>query len=280
MTPGHAYVQLMDEGGAAVVVTLKLADPVEIHDFVATFAGLGGQFERFIRAEHPDLDGNVKVYIKEVRKGSMEALMVIASVYPEVITTIDHLMIATDFVKRVGRGISAFMRPGGRLPQATKSELSDIVDTVMATANDPDGRAAIKSVKYTKQGEKVAFAVEFDTAEAKQAVQEIEGQFREIAQVTDFDHVNKLLTFYQSNRKEAGKTGEKGIIEDISPKALSVVYASDLARERIKSEMLSGDRNIYKLGFFVDVNVATKSGQPVAYRIKAVNDVIDLPDAD
>lgn len=237
MTPRHAYAQLMDEGGAAVVVTLKLAEPVEIHDFVATFAGLGGQFERFIRAEHPDLDGRVKVYIKEVRKGSMEAVMVIASVYPQVMTTIDHLMIGTDFVKRVGSGIAAFARPGGRLPQATKSELSDIVDTVMATANDPDGRAAIKSVSYTKQGEKVAFAVEFDTAEAKQAVHEIEGQFREIAQVTDFDHENKLLTFYQSNRKEAGKTGEKGIIEDISSKALAVVYASDLARERIKSEM-------------------------------------------
>ena len=59
-----------------------------------------------------------------------------------------------------------------------------------------------------------------------------------------------------------------------------MVYASDLARERIKSEMLSGDRNIYKLGFFVDVNVATKGGQPVAYRITSVRDVIDLPDPD
>lgn len=270
----------MDDGGAAVVVTLKLEDPVEIHDFVATFAGLGGQFERFIRTEHPDLDGRVKVYVKEVRKGSMEAVMLIASAYPQIITTIDHLMISTDFVRRVGRSISAFSKPGGRIPNASKSELSEIVDTVMSTANDPDGRAAIKAVKYTKQGEKVAFAIEFDTSEARRAVHEIEGQFREISQVTDFDHENKLLTFYQSNRKEAGKTGEKGIIEDISPKALAVVYSSDLARERIKSEMLSGDRNIYKLGFFVDVNVATRSGQPVAYRIKAVRDVIDLPDTD
>lgn len=270
----------MDNGGSAVVVTLKLAEPVEISDFVATFAGLGGQFERFIRSEHPDLEGSVKVYVKEVRKGSMEAVMVIASVYPQVMAVVDHLMIGTEFVKRVGRGISAFSQPGGRLPQATRSELSEIVDTVMATANDPDGRAAIKSVSYTKQGEKVAFAVEFDTAEARQAVQEIAGQFREIAKVTDFDHENKLLTFFQSNRKDSGKTGEKGVIEDISPKPLAVVYASDLARERIKGEMLSGDRNIYKLGFFVDVNVATRLGQPVAYRIKAVHEVIELPDND
>ena len=270
----------MDEGGAAVVITLNLAEPVELSDFVATFAGFGGQFERFIRSERPDLEGQVKVYVKEVRKGSMEAVMIIASVYPQIITTIDHLMIGTDFVKRVGKSIAAFASPGGRLPNATKGELTDIVDTIMATANDPDGRAAIKSMRYTKEGEKLDFAIEFDTSQARQAIQQIEGQFREIAAVTDFDHENKLLTFYQSNRKEDGKTGDKGIIEDISPKPLSVIYASDLARERIKSVMLAGDRNIFKLGFFVDVNVATKNGQPVAYRIKSVIDVIDLPDPD
>jgi hypothetical protein len=274
------YGRIMQDGGAAVVITLNLAEPVEIHDFVATFAGLGGQFERFIRSEHPNLEGDVKVFVKEVRKGSMEAVMIIASLYPQIVTVMDQLLIGTDFVKRVGSAITAFSRPGGRLPNATKGELSDIVDTLMSTANDPDGRASLKSVKYTKDGERVDFAVQFNTAEAKQAVFEIEGQFREIAKVTDFDYENKLLTFYQSNRKEAGKTGEKGIIEDISAKPLAVVYASDLARERIKSEMLSGDRNIYKLGFFVDVNVATKGGQPVAYRIKEVRDVIDFPDED
>ncbi|KQI67063.1 hypothetical protein AN189_17735 [Loktanella sp. 3ANDIMAR09] len=280
MEPEHAYSLVMKNGGAAVVVSLDLAEPVEIHDFVSTFAGLGGQFERFLRAEKPDLDGEVKVYVKEVRKGSMEAVMVIASVYPQVIAIMDHLQIASSFVARVGRSIDAFKYGGGRLPEANKTELSEIMDTVMATANDPDGRASIRSVSYSKDGEKTDCLVEFNSAEARQAVHEIEGQFSEIAAVTDFDHINKLLTFYQSNRKDSGKTGEKGIIEDISTKPLSVVYASDLARERIKSEMLEGERNIYKLGFFVDVNVATKNGKPVAYRIKSVNDVIELPDDD
>ena len=140
----------MEFGGAAVVVSLDLAEPVEIHDFVSTFAGLGGQFERFLRAEKPDLDGEVKVYVKEVRKGSMEAVMVIASVYPQVISTMDHLQIASDFVARIGRSIDAFKLPGGRLPKASKTELTEIIDTVMATANDPNGRASIKAVSYAK----------------------------------------------------------------------------------------------------------------------------------
>jgi hypothetical protein len=120
--------------------------------------------------------------------------------------------------------------------------------------------------------------MEFDTSAARRAVEEIEAQYREISAVADFDFENKLLTFFQSNRKDADRTGEKGVIEDISTQPLAVVYASDLARERIKSEMLSGDRNVYKLGFFVDVNVQTRAGRPVAYRITSVRDVIELPD--
>lgn len=274
------YGRLMDDEGALVVFKLDLAQPIELHDFTASLAGLGGQFERFVRRERPDLEGEVKVYVKEVRKGCIEALMFLASAWPVVVGAMDQIQITTQFVRTVARNIGAFHRLGGRLPEASRTELTEIVDILAATANDPDGRASIKAVKYDKSGEDVRFAIQFNTAEARQAIQEIEGQYREIAAVTDFDHENKLLTFFQSNRKDADKTGEKGIIEDISPKPLAVVYASDLARERIKSEMLSGDRNIYKLGFFVDVNVATKAGKPVAYRIKAVREVIELPDPD
>lgn len=276
----HPYSRLMEEVGASVVLKLDLSDPVEIRDFTATFASLSGQFERFIREEHPDLEGEVKVYVKEVRKGSIEAIMFIASAYPSIVQTIDHAQIVTTFTKSVARRVKAFMKPGGRLPGAGKSELNDIVGTVVAAANDPDGRVSIKALNYRANGQEVDFSLEFSSDDARFAMNEIQGQYKELEKVSDFDHENKLLTFFQSNRKDSDKTGEKGIIEDISPKPLAVVYASDLARARIKGEMLSGDRNIYKLGFFVDVNVQTKSGKPVAYRIKQVRDVIELPDDD
>lgn len=275
----HSYVQLMNENGASIVFNLDLSHPVEISDFVSAFAGLGGQFERHIRAEHPDLEGEVKVYVKEVRKGSIEAEL-IPLAYNTIITAMDHHQIATKFVKSLANKVGLVSAKGGRLPNGTKSELTEIVDTIAAVANDPDGKATVSAVHYKKTGKTTEFSMELLTRDAKVALESIDGQFKEIEKVTDFDHLNKLLTFYQSNRKATDKSGEKGVIEDISAKPLAVVYASDLAKERIKSEMLAGDRNIYKLGFFVDVNVQTKNGRPVAYRIKAVNEVIDLPDED
>ncbi len=275
----HLYVQLMEENGISIVFNLDLSEPVEISDFVSAFAGLGAQFERHIRREQPDLEGEVKVFVKEVRKGSIEAEL-IPLAYNTIITVMDHHQIATNFVKSLAGRFNVFRSSGGRLENGTKTELTEIVDTIAAVANDPDGRATISAVKYKKTGKTTEFLLEFDSREATAAKKEIEAQYKEIEQVTDFNHENKLLTFFQSNRKETDKAGDKGIIEDISARPLAVVYASDLAKERIKSEMISGDRNIYKLGFFVDVNVQTKAGRPVAYRIKSVNEVIDLPDDD
>lgn len=273
----HPYGRLMEEGGEAIVVTLDLAEPVEIRDFVSAFAGLGAQFERYIRERRPDLEDTVKIYVKEVRKGSIEAELV-PLVYNTIITSMDHIQIATGFVKTLNAKIRTILGPEHGLPHASKSELTSVVDTLAAVANDPNGRATIKSVRYRSTGRTTEFEAEFDTLEAREAIQIIDAQYRELSQPADEDLEDQLLTFYQSNRRDAEKTGEKGVIESITPKPLAVIYASELARERIKSIMLSGDRNIYKLGFIVDVNVLTRGGNPAVYRIKAVKDVVELPD--
>lgn len=275
----HPYSKLMEKDGVSIVFNLDLSQPIEISDFVAAFAGLGGQFERHIKKEHPDLEGEVKVYVKEVRKGSIEAEL-IPLAYNTIITALDHHQIAVKFVKSLAKKVGVFRANGGRLENATKTELNEIIDTLAAVANDPDGKATVSAVHYKKTKTTTEFSMEMTASEARGAVKEIDAQMKEIEHVGDVDYMGMLLTFYQSNLKDAEKTGEKGIIEDVSPKPLAVVYASELARERIKSEMVSGDRNIYKLGFFVDVNVQTRNGKPVAYRIKAVSDVIELPEDD
>lgn len=56
------------------------------------------------------------------------------------------------------------------------------------------------------------------------------------------------------------------------------MYASDLAKERIKHEVREADDNIFKKGFVVDVIVVSRNNRPVAYKIVQVYEVIDLPD--
>jgi len=68
------------------------------------------------------------------------------------------------------------------------------------------------------------------------------------------------------------------MVEAISDRELPLVYASDLAEQRMKHEITEADENIFKKGFMVDVNVETKGGRPVAYRVTNLHQVIDLPE--
>jgi hypothetical protein len=91
------------------------------------------------------------------------------------------------------------------------------------------------------------------------------------------------MVFVQTTVKpsEVGrKTKLQAVIEAISPKPLGITFETDLARERIESEIREDEKNVYKKGFFVDCYTERLSGKPVAYRITAVRDIIPLPDDD
>ena len=87
------------------------------------------------------------------------------------------------------------------------------------------------------------------------------------------------MTLHQSSvegLKIGKKTSEKGIVERIDQVPRTLIYASDLAGQRIKDEILKPDGNPFQKGFIVDLDVETVGGRPKVYRVIAVHEVIDL----
>ena len=81
----------------------------------------------------------------------------------------------------------------------------------------------------------------------------------------------KLLYFDQMNKRNS-KAWNKGRIDDISPKALSVVFSSD---EILKDIMISSDNPFIK-GHIVDVAVMTVKGEPKVYKVTAYHESVDI----
>ena len=81
-----------------------------------------------------------------------------------------------------------------------------------------------------------------------------------------------------THAKTGKKSGELVEIEAVHARPLPIVYASKLAEERIRHEVAEADENVYKKAFDVDVNVELRGGKPIAYRLVAVHDVIDIPE--
>jgi hypothetical protein len=184
-------------------------------------------------------------------------------------------------VRSYSQKLSTYFKKDEKVADASRSDLKDFMDTVLAIASDPKGKATIEAAVFEDGKKKVRAALQFDTKQAVRAVQHIQEHQAELERVEHADYQRVLMVFKQANVKDAPvgrKSGERVTIEAVSDRDLPLVYASDLAEQRIKHEIREADDNLFKKGFVVDVNVQTVAGRPVAYRVTNLHQVIDLPE--
>lgn len=271
-----SYSDLMGETDSFLTITLDLSDPVEIHDFAAFFAGMGSQFDDWLGRNHPDLKGTARLYVREVRRGS-----IIADLIPQldVIGAMDNVLIVAGFAALFSKRVRAFIS-GNRVGGSSKSDLKHMADTIKAVAHDKDGVMRVDRLVYKEGLLSRHVEVEFDTSQARTALRTIEGQKLDLDKQTFADRQRVLMVFRRSDTGDAAlgkRSGELVVIEDIQDAPLPLIYASELAGERIKDEVRDHD-SIYHKGFVVDVNITQHNGRNVAYSVTNVHQVIDLPD--
>ena len=276
-----SYSRLMNDDTPFIELRICLGEPPELFALVSAFTAIGSQFDKYISREHPNLSGEARLFVKEIRKGSI-IVELIPMILP-LIENMDRALIIDGFVNRYG-GILKRYIAGERVPDASRSDLKDFMGSVSVIATDPNGIAAISSAVYHETKTTKRVELEFNTEGARKARDTIESQRVEI-DLPAYEKLERvLMRFFQSNLGNptvgSKKTGERVVIEAISDKPLAIIYETDRAKERIKHETSEEEGNLYKKGFFVDCYVEKSSGKPVAYRITDVHEVIQLPDDD
>jgi hypothetical protein len=153
--------------------------------------------------------------------------------------------------------------------------------SLASIANDPDGSASLEVAVFEDGKKKIKAAVKFTTREAVRGVENIEQHRKRLERKDSADYRRVLMVFRQANVKDSAvgkRTGEWIMVEEISDRELPLIYASDLAEQRIKHEIREADDNLFKKGFIVDINVQTTGGRPVGYRVTNLHQVIDMLD--
>lgn len=272
------YFDVMGEADSYLTITLDLAEPVEIHDFAAFFAGMGAQFDDYLARNHPDLRGTARLYVREVRRGSIIADLV--PMITDVIGVMDGILIVSGFAALFSRRVRSWIS-GTFVPGATKRDIVHMGEVIQAVAHDKDGVLRLDRVTYEKGVLSTKLEASFTTSEARQAVHTLESQKLQIEKdrKSGVDHERVLMRFTRpdfADAKVGKRSGELVIVEDISDRPLGLIYGSDLVEARLKDETRDPDSIFYK-GFVVDVNVQSSGGRPVAYSVTHVHQVIDLP---
>lgn len=270
----------MTDSDPHLILKIETQNPIELGEFVSTFVGLGSQYERFHDSEHPDARGDARFYVREVRAGSIIAELIPYSpigipALGAVMAGVTHANDLVKFVDNVREKLKPYFNRRGRAVDVGKGDISDFLKTVQAVAHDESGSLSL--AVYEDGQKRVSF--DFTTHEAKVAEGNLLEHRAELDATTAADHERVVLRFVRPSA-EAGKPGRKGgeraIIDKISPYARPVLYASDLAEQRMKHELLEAQGNVFRLLFDVDVNVElSATGKPLAYRITAVHTVVD-----
>ena len=277
-----AYAGAMGETDAHLILKIETKSPIELGEFVATFVGLGNQYERFNDEEHPDEKGTARFFVKEVRAGSIIAEIIVGSAAASPMlgfgmAGIKHANDLAKFVETYGGRLKKYFKRGGRDDASGKGDVADYLRTVQAVSHDAEG---LLSLAVYDDGEK-RIAFEFTTREAREAEHNLIEHRTDLDRTSAADHQRVVMTFARTNvaHAKAGKrSGELVEIETIHRRPLPIIYASTLAEERVRHEVADADENVYKKAFDVDVNVVMKGDRPIAYRLVMVHAVFDLPD--
>lgn len=255
-----------------------MTEPVEAIEFGKMFESMGAEFEHMLDKKHPDLVGQAKLYVKEVRKGSLVADLI--PLIQSAIGAMHDVKVVSDFADVLKKQISPFLegRPSGA---KSKNELSLIENILAPIAHEPNGTARIESVKYEKGVFKKSLEFKFTSNEARSGIAQVQRELLLLEQTASVKLSRVTMSFVRSavTTSAVGKrSGELAVIEAISKKPLPVIYASELAEQKIKYEIKESEDNVFKKAFVVDVDVETRDGREIAYRITNVNQVFDLPE--
>jgi hypothetical protein len=84
---------------------------------------------------------------------------------------------------------------------------------------------------------------------------------------------DELLTLNQVRGEAKSSSGDRGIIESVSPLPVKLLFTS----EEIKKGILEAPENPFQRVFIVDVQVKTANGKAALYKVLALKDSFDKP---
>ena len=270
--------------GDRIVIVLDPGQPVELGDLSSSFAALARMYERHYRN---DGEETPKLYVTKLETGSV--IMEILPLVPllgQAVIAMDSSIIVADFTNRLWRGIKAFSTPGEvpKVEPPSKKDASDIKEFTKPLLGKKGASLGIRHARYETSNGETSTVIEynFDESELNRAAINIDQELALPAPKPDVQDSraairNEVMLFLdQANRgpgKEKGRTGDKGVIPEISEKVVPVYFRNSI--QNLKEQMTK-EVNPLTSTFVVDVHVQYLEGEedPKGYIVVEVHKAI------
>lgn len=244
-------------------ITLKNTRPVALTDLTMALLSVSNQYQRFVEATTTDdYAPSSELLIKDVRSGSI------------VVELVSHLMPIVPLIwdggalvewVKIAKDTLDWLTGNSKNPPAdlSKQDLQQWKNILEPVAKDNGSQMIFNA----SENSKIINQFIFNSHQANEAQNSIRRLMDEVDASEDHIHRRKVMTWYQTRFDSQSDTGDKAVIEDITKKAVKVIFENNA----VKSAMLKGDVRFHKpwneLAYIVDVRIQTVRGLPKLYEI-------------
>lgn len=248
-----------------ITVTIENQRPVELIDFTRSLLALGDQFKREVEGNASGFES--KLYVKELRKGSLVAELIV--MVPVGMAVMEATNLTNDFVGTL-RSTIDWLRAKGAKPEHIDTKTVANISTMVEPVAKDNGANFTVIVNGDVNAPITLNAMEANAVQNR-ALRYIQDQ-REPQTALH----TKVLMYWAVVKNEGGlpASGEKAMIDNLHDRPVKVVFDSKTVRE----EMMQGQANPLKEAFIVDVEVQTVRGKIASYKVLQLHERIRLED--
>jgi len=256
-----------------LIVEIKNQRPVELLDLTDSLTSFAEQYKKFALSQPYVKSGSeARLYIQDIRQGSIVTVLIdFAQLALPIMSDVNTMMSFTKYMKWaydafLGRGKSE-EKPEIDIENLEKSDYSQLSKIINPIAKDNGSQINISNVFNGN----VTYNINLDSISSNAIQNSISRYINRLPEQGSNIFPKVVIRWYQAKNDPDAQTGDKGIIESLSPKPVKTIFFD----EEMKTLLLQERLNIFQHGFIVDVKVETIDNVPVLYKIMNIYGRVD-----
>jgi hypothetical protein len=257
---------IMDQEEYRFTIEIRNEQPIELVDLTNSLLSLADEYKRLL-ARSPEIvdTGETKLYVKEIRTGSIVTDLVAYA--PYALPFVEHAKTIIAFGNYLKDVFNHFLGRGDVLPPMEKANYENITRIVEPIAKD---HASQMNCQLVINGD-IKPVIVIDSIQANAIQNGVRKKIEALKEPVAGIREQVLLYWYQARKDLKSQTGDKAVIESINPKPVKTIFVN----EDIKTRVLFESQNPFKLAYIVDVAVETIDNKPVVYKILHVHESME-----
>src|ERR1035438_647675 len=241
-----------------LTVEIKNQSPVELVDLTESLLSFADGYKRyFAKNDDPIVAQDVRLYVKEMRSGSIIADLIAQA--PYALPLIENANTVFEFIEYLKRATDYLLGKSREKPALEKANYENFVRILEPVSKDSGSQLNIGAININNP--QAPITINLSSLESNAAQNAARRELEALKEPVTGMHEKVLLYWYQARNDPRSNRGDRAIIESIASGAVKAVFAN----ESIKAKILSED--LFNLAYVVDVAVETIKGKPALYRI-------------